>query len=545
MFIPVTKESLLIIWHRFLLARLHMESLLDKLSVSAIKDALKSLRKGPDSLECAYQEVKERIEGQMKGHRDLAKRVLLWLTYAQRSLKVVELRLGLGVRIGTTELNQEDLFPEKEMVSVCAGLVTVDEESQTISLVHYTTQEYLRKVLGSWFDDPQADIVRSCLTYLSFTAFADGLCSTDEEFETRLREHGFLDYAARYWGIHAHSCQSASIEKQALLLLADAAKVASINQVMFVSTYRYRGYSQKGPTGATSLHLISHFVLTDLVTGLLAQYDINADAKDNGGRTPLSWAAARGHETVVQTLLTTGKVDPDMKNRGGRTPLSCAAIRGHEAVVQTLLTTGKVDPDVKDEGGRTPLSWAAAHGHEAVVQTLLTTGKVDPDVNDEGGRTPLSWAAAHGHEAAIQTLLATGKVDPDVNDEGGRTPLWWAAAHGHEAAIQTLLATGKVDPDVKDRHGRTPLWWAATRGHEAVVQTLLATGKVDPDVKDEGRTPLWWAATRGHEAVVQTLLTTGKVDPDVKDRRGRTPLSWAAEGGHGAIVSMLRSYIRL
>ena len=352
-----------------------MESLRDKLRVSAIKEALKSLRKGPDSLEYAYQKVKERIEGQTEGHRDLAKRVLLWLTYAQRPLKVVELRHGLGVRIGATELNQEDLFPEKEIVSVCAGLVMVDKESHAISLVHYTTQEYLQKVLGSWFDDPQAEIVRSCLTYLSFTAFADGLCSTDEEFETRLREYGLLDYAARYWGSHARSCQSASIEKQAFLLLADAAKVASIDQVMFVSTYRHRGYSQQGPKGATSMHLISHFALTDLITGLLAQYDINADAKDNDGRTPLSWAAGRGHEAVVQTLLATGKVDPDAKDIFGQTPLSWAAGNGHEAVVQTLLATGKVDPDAKDGRGRTPLSWAAGNGHEAVVQTLLATGK--------------------------------------------------------------------------------------------------------------------------------------------------------------------------
>jgi ankyrin repeat protein len=30
--------------------------------------------------------------------------------------------------------------------------------------------------------------------------------------------------------------------------------------------------------------------------------DVDADSKDNNGQTPLSWAAASGHEAVVKLL---------------------------------------------------------------------------------------------------------------------------------------------------------------------------------------------------------------------------------------------------
>jgi hypothetical protein len=35
------------------------------------------------------------------------------------------------------------------MVSVCAGLVTIDEESNIIRLVHHTTQEYFERSQNS------------------------------------------------------------------------------------------------------------------------------------------------------------------------------------------------------------------------------------------------------------------------------------------------------------------------------------------------------------------------------------------------------------
>lgn len=69
------------------------------------------------------------------------------------------------------------------MVSVCAGLVTVDEQSNIIRLVHYTTQDYFERTWTSWFPNAQTDITEICVTYLLFDAFKTGSCLTDEEFE--------------------------------------------------------------------------------------------------------------------------------------------------------------------------------------------------------------------------------------------------------------------------------------------------------------------------------------------------------------------------
>ena len=58
------------------------------------------------------------------------------------------------------------------------------------------------------------------------------------------------------------------------------------------------------------------------------------ESKGNDGQTPLSWAAEKGHETVVKLLLAKDCVDQDSKDKDGRTPLSWAASYGYGAVVK-------------------------------------------------------------------------------------------------------------------------------------------------------------------------------------------------------------------
>jgi hypothetical protein len=127
----------------------------------------------------------KRIESQIADSEDLAKQVLAWITCAKRPLTTVELRYALAVEIGETELDEENLPETEDMVSVCAGLVTVDEEIDIIRLVHYTTQEYFERTQRFWFPNIQKDIARICITYLSFDTFKAGFCRTDKEFETR------------------------------------------------------------------------------------------------------------------------------------------------------------------------------------------------------------------------------------------------------------------------------------------------------------------------------------------------------------------------
>ncbi|OBT38813.1 hypothetical protein VE00_10966 [Pseudogymnoascus sp. WSF 3629] len=294
----------------FLLARLHVDSLRGKTTKKAIKSTLKKLARGSTGLNIAYNEAIERIKGQLPEESALAKSVLSWIIYAKRQLTTKELSHALAVEAGESELDKDNIPDIEDMISVCAGLVTVDEESDVIRLVHYTTQEYFERVREALNPKAQEEIASTCLTYVSFHTFDTGHCYSDEDFRRRITQNPFLDYAARYWGNHAFTVQP-TIENQRI------------------------------PMEVTGIHIAAIFgtvyLLQELMHGGGNENCMYIDARDSRGRTPLSWAAQSGHEAVVKLLVERDDVVADSKDNDGQTPLSWAAQRGHEAVVKLLV----------------------------------------------------------------------------------------------------------------------------------------------------------------------------------------------------------------
>jgi hypothetical protein len=269
---------------RFLLAKLHLDSLTGKKSPKAIRTKLKKLPTGSGAYDHAYNDAMERIDCQITDSQELAKQVLAWITCAKRPLTTTELQHALAVEIGESALDEDNLPQIEDMVSVCAGLVTVDDESHIIRLVHYTTQEYFERTKGKWFPNAETDITTICVTYLSFHVFETGFCPTDEEFEVRLQLNALYNYAARNWGHHARTA-SAEAGQLILDLFESEAKVSGCSQAMMASG-NYYGYSQMVPKQVTRVHLAAYFGLGEVMEVLLkGRFDL--DCKDSKGQTPL------------------------------------------------------------------------------------------------------------------------------------------------------------------------------------------------------------------------------------------------------------------
>lgn len=470
-----------------------------KKTTKRVKESLKGLAKGSEAYSDAYEDVMQRIEGQDKDSRKLAHDALSWINSATRPLNTLELQHALAVE-AESEFDRDNIPFLDDIISVCAGLVTVDEESDVIRLVHYTAQEFFQRTWTRWFSNAHHGIATACVTYLSFDPFKAGPCSTDMDFEARLDTYPLFSYAARNWGHHVRTQQTGI--SLILALLEDTPRLNACVQGLFARKEfpTHWNYSQEVPESFTGLHLASYFGLENVVLYMIQQGK-QSEAIDSFGRLPLTWAAFNGYVGVAQHLLERS-IRSDSGDNDGRTPLAWAACNGHERVVKLLVEKG-LDLGSRDTFGRTPLSLAASNGFVGVVKLLVEIGS-DLDSRDADDRTPLSWAAYKGHITIVQLLLEGG-VDPDSKDVDGRTPLSWAAYNGCEAVVQILLVHS-VDPDSKDEIGRTPLSWAADNGHERVVKLLLKKGVEVSSLDQTGRTPLDWASYYGHKTVVELLV---------------------------------------
>jgi len=518
---------------RFLLVSLNIDAVLQETTIHRRRQKLNSMTDGL-GLGDAYGATLGRIKAQGGEKARLGMATLMWISHAERPLKVDELCHALAVEIGSPGLDTDNVPSMSTLLACSQGLVVVDKESSTIRLVHFTLQEYLQ-AHPDLFGAAHSTMAEICLSYLNSPQVK--AISTSSSLE--LQGTPFLQYSSLYWGVHAKRKLSDCSWQLALKLFGDYNNHMSTKILLRAQKLYYNGVDFDKVSLFGGLHCASFFGIVEIVAGLVETegYDINQ--MDCEGNTPLAWAAHNGHEGAVQVLLGRDNVNPEKSDNCGQRPLHHAAKRGHEGVVKILLGRGDINPDKPDGWGQTPLYCAARNGREGVVKLLLGRDEVDPDKSDTFNRTPLNIAARYEHEGVVKVLLARDEVNPDKPDKDGQTPLWWASSNGCEGVVKILLERGDVNPDKPDIDGQTPLWWAAGNGREGVVKILLERDEVNPDKPDNlGRTPLFIAACYGREGVMKTLLARG-VNPDKPNTNGRTPLHCAAWNGREGVVKIL------
>ncbi|XP_067147189.1 inversin isoform X2 [Apteryx mantelli] len=259
--------------------------------------------------------------------------------------------------------------------------------------------------------------------------------------------------------------------------------------------------------GATPLHYAAQSNFAETVEVFLKHPSVKDDS-DLEGRTSFMWAAGKGSDDVIRTMLNLKlDIDINMTDKYAGTALHAAALSGHVNTVKLLLEHN-AQVDALDVMKHTPLFRACEMGHKEVIQTLIKGG-ARVDLVDQDGHSPLHWAALGGNADVCQILIEN-KINPNVQDYAGRTPLQCAAYGGYINCMVVLLEN-KADPNIQDKEGRTALHWLCNNGYLDAIKLLLGFDAFPNHMEnsEERYTPLDYALLGEHHEVIQFMLEHG------------------------------------
>ncbi|XP_029981759.1 ankyrin repeat domain-containing protein 66 [Sphaeramia orbicularis] len=120
--------------------------------------------------------------------------------------------------------------------------------------------------------------------------------------------------------------------------------------------------------------------------------------------TELHQAAAAGDFDKVEDILRQNKCNPNQRDVdwSSKTPLHWAAARGHTETVRILIEHG-ARPCLRTDHGWTPAHFAAESGRLAVLR-LLHSLHAPIDKEDCCGDKPLRIAQIYGHHECVRFL---------------------------------------------------------------------------------------------------------------------------------------------
>ncbi|OHE96458.1 pfs domain-containing protein [Colletotrichum orchidophilum] len=571
----------------FLLAQLFLDSLSVKINVTALRKAINQVPNGNAAYSSIYDEALGRIRAQPPDRRELAIRVLGWITCAKRPLTAVELQHALAVAEDRKEIEEDDLTSFDTILSVCAGLVTRDEETGIIRLVHQTTQEYFDERRSRLFAEMDSEIATTSVFYLSSKNVLQ--VSEDARWPGRREDYRiacvpYYDYALVHWG--AHACDSSTVPNGVVEFLRDHRMLKKAFEVM-----NQMGFMQF----ETAAQLGAWFGLRKVFdTGAILIHE--AYSPYDHEKTAIWVAARQGHADLVTFFLDSGTLETSTHPLGlalqaelprtacshtlsvplVRSTLRMAVGAGHVGVVETVVNfCAKKTITFELEGtfGTSIIEGAIKGEQRAIVNILLQHNSHSDSASTMEGHpgsvmglgssescSPASILSAYtiraGWLAAMECLFTSWYCESYDDWASAAFSLLLRAHHArgmiplnpldHANEMKWLVASKPYPYEMKSREdeinrlaeGWNPLVGTISNGLTKTLEVLLRNG-FQKEIRDNyGRTPLSRATVTGKVAALRLLLKHG-ADIETKDANERTPLLLATLAENESVIKVI------
>ena len=285
-------------------------------------------------------------------------------------------------------------------------------------------EERLKNAANQWLAVQSAEQLRSSArgikTALDAVAFCELLCSSSEVdngpqlCESLLQE-----------GVLAPTVGDAASSAPLLMLTtAIVRSLLPVAEMLLRVSPDGVGVNSRDQAQQTPMHVLAFCRenVREMAQLLLAQPDVDVNALDSTGRSPLVRAILEGKADLVQTLLEDGRVDLSWRRAAtGDTLLTIAVAGASESsgdavsasIVRLLLDAG-VPIGERGDSGVDALGRAAIQGATLTGKELLSHKDIDVNAKSADGMTALHIAAIGMHQDFLKLLLSQPGIDANA-----------------------------------------------------------------------------------------------------------------------------------
>ncbi|KAF5583304.1 ankyrin repeat-containing protein [Fusarium subglutinans] len=340
----------------------------------------------------------------------------------------------------------------------------------------------------------------------------------DAPSEKLLSDFPLFSYVSTYWIVH--------LEKSLPLLAVGSDWPSSKFLEHWTKAYYavFGNSRERPPLQINLVHMLARHGLDIPLNKFLAGPGIfYINSVDVYGRTPLLYAAERGHVHTAEILLKEG-ANANIQDHSGATPLHWAVLRGHTRTF-SLLIRGGANPGLRDKGGCTALEWgiegAQSTSSISCVKTLLqNTPNLSQNLNYE---YRLIWTGIKYSAYELGMPPISGYEFFGV-DSGSKL-----FAHPYQTRKHLSIAWMPQEKPCKiwtSRNHSSPVVEAINRYVKQDEYPMMRDGSNRIGQVHVDRTPLLRAVELGNIAIAKMLLANG-ADPTFECSNGWSPIRLA------------------
>ncbi|MCL2214982.1 MAG: ankyrin repeat domain-containing protein [Treponema sp.] len=296
----------------------------------------------------------------------------------------------------------------------------------------------------------------------------------------------------------------------------------------------------KDSTGRTPLHYAADARDSQLASFFIS-LGANVNALDSRRQSPLGISIEQNDIVTARIIAAAGA---DIHLGLNNTTAASLALERNNTIFSSILTPANIA--TYDNTGKTVLHLASIAGNVQAVHDILAlipSSSAVINKNDINEKNALDYAfertdsKKHMETAELLILAGAYSENPifqymgpavrsanyNIRRGDGLAPIHFAVIDDYTGLIEYLLDKN-IDLDVKSASGATALHEAVRKGNVSVVSMLLAKG-ADVNSRDaRGNTPLHTGVpSEVHKEIVTMLIGKG-ADPNLRDEYGETPL---------------------